>query len=196
MTGTVYRLPGSAVEDADQIEPAGSIWLQQPEETDRQYAALRAYLDQPAGRRSLARLGDTLAGRESTERVPAHGTLKLWSSRWSWVERARAYDAHQRRLADIARVHDAIETRSQVWRMARIGLARAFERLNEGNLTAAEAIRLLDVSARLALVTIGEPDSRVAFDVPADAVALGALLETDAAEALIHAARAMAAGGA
>jgi len=193
MTDNVTPLrTGFAVVDPDDIEPADAIWLQQPTEGDRPYAAFRHYLAQPAGRRSLAKLGDLLAGREGHERVPPHGTLKVWSAKNGWVVRARAFDAHQRRLADLERLHDAVETRKRVHQLASLGLAKAIERIREGGLTASEAIRLLDVSARLALVSIGEPDHRVAIEPAADQEALTALLGTDAAEALIVAAREIA----
>ncbi len=63
------------------------LWHQQPKETDVAFGAFLLYRDMPPNERSLVRVGSDY-GRHRT-------LIEGWSSRWFWVERARAYAAHQ-----------------------------------------------------------------------------------------------------
>ena len=62
-------------------------WQQQPRETDKAFRAFIAYRRLEAEERSLSRVVSELG--------KSRALIEGWSSRWSWVERARTWDNHQ-----------------------------------------------------------------------------------------------------
>jgi len=64
-------------------------WHRRPGESTRAYEALETYLHLGSGR-SIEKVA------QKCSKTPS--LCMRWSSRWSWVERARAYDQHQSRL--------------------------------------------------------------------------------------------------
>jgi hypothetical protein len=78
-------------------------WERQPGEPDRAFAAFCLYRDAGAADRSLDGVGRQVHGTRAGRKRGATGRVQHWSARWSWVARARAYDAHQDRLAREAR---------------------------------------------------------------------------------------------
>jgi CRP-like cAMP-binding protein len=71
--------------------PTTQPWDRQPRETEPAYEAFLAYRDLGSGR-SLAKVGAGLGKSEAL--------MERWSSRWGWVERARAYDVEVQRRSD------------------------------------------------------------------------------------------------
>jgi membrane peptidoglycan carboxypeptidase len=69
-------------------------WEQQPKEAANAYAAFKLY-HQLGPERSISRVRSEI-GEGSVEGLSVKSLrwLESWSSRWSWVERARAWDAH------------------------------------------------------------------------------------------------------
>jgi len=77
-------------------------WLQQPEESDRDYARFERYLLMGPVQRSVnaAWIAEqTEAGKPIPDRVNAPGKLYERARQWDWESRAAAWDAHQRELA-------------------------------------------------------------------------------------------------
>jgi hypothetical protein len=68
-------------------EPVQHPWQQLPGETDKAYQAFVVYRNLEPDERSLARVGSEL--------VKSRTLLSRWSAKWSWVERARAWDNYQ-----------------------------------------------------------------------------------------------------
>jgi hypothetical protein len=65
------------------------MWEQQPGETDTAYAAFKIYRDLPA-------IGENKRSMANVQSIVKHKTVRTiadWSSKYSWVERVRVYDA-------------------------------------------------------------------------------------------------------
>lgn len=165
----------------DRIEP----WVRQPGEGARPFAAFQMYRDQPRMERSVRRLAEAI-GRSRT-------IVGRWSSRWNWVARVAAWDAEQDRLVQAA---NAEERRAFAKRLAASGAlmeARGLGKVRtyldrvdrDGHpvelgpgqhfvdeLSIAEAVRLIEVGARLEGIGRGLPSlDRPAAPVPETFVA-------------------------
>jgi len=77
-------------------------WEQQPEETDKAYRAFRCYRNLEPEQRSITRV--------VSELNKSRTLIGRWSSRWSWVERAREWDAH----LDLRRLEHLIEAKKRM----------------------------------------------------------------------------------
>ena len=112
-------------------------WEQLPEETSRAYEAFRRFRD----------LGSARSLRQLEGKA---GTLRKWSLRFRWPERARAWDTEQYRLEDARRLDD-IRSMGQTHRqIARAMIAAGLRTLQEQPaLTPHQAARLLDIGTRL-----------------------------------------------
>lgn len=88
--------------------------------------------------------------------VPA-STVARWSTTHKWVTRARDWDDHSYRIADAARL-DALRDMHRNHQLAgRVALAKAvaaLQRIDVADISAAAAVRLLDVGARLERSTL------------------------------------------
>jgi hypothetical protein len=67
-------------------------WDRLPDETDKAYTAFRAYLDLGRGRSIDKAFHAAHMGNSKSKRSQPHWSA--WSSRFNWVDRARAYDKH------------------------------------------------------------------------------------------------------
>jgi hypothetical protein len=74
---------------------ASDPWSQQPDESAAAYEGFGLYRDAPPANRALRQVAATLG---KSERL-----IERWSSRWSWSERCRLFDAHLDR--EMRRVH-------------------------------------------------------------------------------------------
>ena len=74
------------------------LWDRQPGEPSKAYAALSFWLGLGL-ERSIVRAVKLIVGESATVRQIAarKRQFEKWSSRYGWVERARAYDAEQAR---------------------------------------------------------------------------------------------------
>ena len=86
------------------------MWDRRPDETEKSYSAFLAYIEMPVrdignpeNSRSLPNLTRKLG--YSAQAGKAASTLEDWSSKYNWVERARAYDSHNAQL--VVKVKDA-----------------------------------------------------------------------------------------
>ena len=82
--------------------PAQNPWQQLPGESIKAYQAFVVYRNLDPKERSLQRVGSEL--------VKSRQLLSRWSSKWSWVERAQAWDNFQ----EIKRLEKRIEEKKKM----------------------------------------------------------------------------------
>jgi HSP90 family molecular chaperone len=131
-------------------------WLRQANESAKAYEAAREYFELGANRSIEA------VSQKLSKSIP---TLKDWSRKYDWVERAKAYDAYQLELQEKAREKAAqveaekwekrrAEQREVEWNISRGLLHRASQILSQPLNTAryshADAARIADVAVKLA----------------------------------------------
>lgn len=156
-----------------------AIWDQQQGESAQAHEAARLYFGLGADR-SLEVVAQKLT--KSTT------IIKRWSTRWTWVERARAYDQHladieqERREQAVAAEADKwaarrAEQRDSDWALAqglKVTAAKLIQQvdperlksIDPDTLTAGEAAKLIDTSARL--VETAAKIARLAADMVTD----------------------------
>lgn len=143
-------------------ESAGAPWDPQPGESARAFQAFVAYRDLGPDR-SLTKAGEML-GKNTT-------TIGQWSSKFGWVERARAWDGHVVRLA--APKDAELQAKARA-RQAATGLTlqdkglAALAKRVPSKIKTQDAIRMVKVGAELerralGLDTADEPDGRLAI---------------------------------
>lgn len=117
-----------------ELEP----WERLPEETGRAYEAFRAFRDLGPTRR-LVDVPDTKLG-----------TVRGWSQRYRWQERARAWDGEAYRIEDARRLEARRQMDERHGGAARTLLDAGLRALSElGPLTPHQAARFVDLGARL-----------------------------------------------
>ena len=79
-------------------------WERRPDETSKAYEAFCVYRDMGTSR-SIAKVGAALG----KNRV----TLEQWSSKYSWVKRAAAWDSEKDRIARELQIQEIAETRKR-----------------------------------------------------------------------------------
>ena len=138
---------------------------QQPKESDKAYAAFRAYLDF-GPQRSLAAVAQKLAKSEQL--------MKRWSAKFTWLERVQAYAGHLamiereaieglavEKAVDWNKVHEPLRIAEWQRHKKLIALAdKAIARWekNEGRCGTLEGIaRILDLATKLGRLAAGLP---------------------------------------
>ena len=89
------------------------LWDQQPGESSKAYQAFRLYRDF-GPMRSMNAVWDVERARKQQHAGSTPQTWKRWSSRFSWVERAQAFDHHKERLEQEAydtQLHELLKRR-------------------------------------------------------------------------------------
>ena len=141
--------------DGDQSGALPKPWEKQLGETDRAYGAFQVYRDLAPLERSLFMAAEKIGYRMSKaqrERRQAPGHIKLWSVRWRWVSRARAWDreldrrnrqTQQQRYAEMAErhVHEAVFFQRK--------MLQRLSRLDPDELTPGQLVRWLDITTRI-----------------------------------------------
>jgi hypothetical protein len=133
-------------------------WEQQPRETMRGFAAFTVYRNL-GPRRTLRAAAKAFYGRTS---LALERQLDKWSSAFSWVERACAWDRHLDAEARQAMIEARIEMAERQAREARALQNKAMERLQElrlEELGAADVLRYFIEAARLERLALGEPEA-------------------------------------
>ncbi len=140
---------------ARDLDPDINPWDRQPWENEEAYAAFVAYRD-TEGRRGLFPPGPRPDDSWSEERAQEWRARRQWLKRnsaiGSWVVRCMEWDRHVARqdAEDLIRYRRSMNERHR--NIARAGLAKISQwivTLNPDSLKPSEAIRLLEVSARL-----------------------------------------------
>jgi hypothetical protein len=143
----------------DDTRPGGKTWDRLDGETDKAWSAFRLYLGLGRGRSLDGLAGALDPAKASRRKRAATGCLQSWSSRYRWVERARAYDLH---LADVAAEAEAEELRLDVSEAAarrreyRARAAKLAERLHQRLEATIEATPTPDPKQIRELVLAGE----------------------------------------
>jgi hypothetical protein len=98
-------------------------------------------------------------------RLPrASGTIRRWAQRWSWVERARAWDQETERLQQVEHLAAIQEMAQRHAKEALLMQNKAIERLRQlrpEELGARETLAFLVEAAKLERLARGEPTERV-----------------------------------
>lgn len=138
-------------------------WERQAGETEKAYLAFCQYRDTPQGERSVRQL----AAKAGVRSKVWHG----WSSKYSWVARAAAWDdwldSLRRRETEnavkrAARRH--IRLSRQLQELAGVELVKLADRSEKGDvpvMRARDIPRALDVSVKLERLAMGEATDRV-----------------------------------
>lgn len=133
----------------------------QPGESATAYEAFAVYRDMGA-ERSLERVSQTLP-----KNLP---TLKDWSKRHHWVERARSFDEETARRATTKSLDDHATVRARQARHARVFQAKAVQRMKkvsadgDDKLTPAEAIQAFKVGAQEERAALGIQTGKTVTD--------------------------------
>jgi len=137
-------------------------WHRQPGETAKAFHAFVLYRDMLPKERSLQKVRQKL-----TKTPPYLRYLKTWSSRFSWVARAQAYDDHLAEVKAEAQEHAIVEMTELQAREGRalqtVGMRRFVDEQGKvrigiaQGMKDADAIRAIDVGAKLERTARGEP---------------------------------------
>jgi len=136
--------------------PAQNPWQQLPGESIKAFRAFVVFRDLEPKERSLQRVSS-----ECTRSIPL---IKRWSAKWSWTERAQAWDNHQelKRLeARIAEKQKMDEQHLKIVRAMRSKIIDALTKMDSEDL--AKNIRVMrswiNDFIRLERLIMGEPES-------------------------------------
>lgn len=136
------------------LEVAGPVesvpWEPLAGESSKAYRAFASYLEL-GPRRSLRRLGETSAKVRQ---------LEVWSSKYNWVARARAFDAWRAREDRLDQVDAARRMRRAHAAVASTMILKGAERIREidsKRLSVREAALLVELGAKLERAARGEP---------------------------------------
>jgi len=144
-------------------------WERQPGEPPRAYAAFCIYRDLPPAERSVRAVAERLGIKGAAKgQVPGH--MLRWSTRWRWVERARAWDAELDRQAREARVLAVKEMQARHAAQARKLQEKALKRLEGMDLSEMgpmDVLRFIIEAAKLERLALGEPETVGAQEVRA-----------------------------
>ena len=83
--------------DVTQSE-AMSIWEQQPAESNKAFSGFLVYRNMTRSERSIQSASRVIYGWGSGRPIQTQGRIVEWSTKWNWVERAKAYDREQDRI--------------------------------------------------------------------------------------------------
>jgi hypothetical protein len=147
-----------------------ALWERQPGESAKAYAAFGLFRDL-GPRRSLDAASRRYhhPGPEAPPppggRLPrASGTMRRWAQRWSWVERARAWDQETERLQQAEQLAAIQEMAERHAKEALLMQNKAIERLRQlrpEELGARDTLAYLIEAAKLERLARGEPTERV-----------------------------------
>lgn len=147
-------------------------WLIQPGESLKAYTAFEVYLRLGAAR-TLERVRSEIGkGSVPAAAVPSQRWIEEWSSRWRWVERARAWDEHEAHLRSQARERKVIEAEERIKDLSPEVVELLFEiASNEGALDSARVAASRDLLDRAQVGKRKQEDKIVATGEVAQALA-------------------------
>lgn len=124
------------MQDTTPQTPTRNPWDRLDDETDKAFAAFCIYRDLGPSARSLRVVSDEVYGSiPAAKRQRASGQINKWSSQHRWVERAKAWDAEQDRLAQEAFLRENLERRRQIAKDAATIQRKALEAIESGSFT-------------------------------------------------------------
>lgn len=126
-------------------------WERQPEEGVKAYDAFIKYRDMPKAERSIREVAKGLD--------KSRNLIGRWSSKYSWVDRAAAWDAELDRKARDAQVEEIKEMRKKHVKIAEAMLvkaAKALARLPEDEINAMDISRMVDTASKLERISRGD----------------------------------------
>jgi hypothetical protein len=135
-------------------------WERYEQEPVRAYAAFCCYRDLGATR-SLDEVTRKLYPVRQEAKRALVGRIGEWSTRWSWVERARAWDDEMDRHNRESQMDMVREMNRRHVGEAKALQAKALEalkKLNAETMTAPEVLRFIVEAAKLERVAVGVPD--------------------------------------
>jgi hypothetical protein len=141
-------------------EPGPLPWERQAGEGEKAFQAFATYRDLGPGERSVTRVAKTLG---KGVRLPTR-----WSSRWLWVERARAFDAENDRLRLSRRRAQAEKEDEDEGVALNAAFARALAAVNSlqpKDLKGNQSIAALVEVVKMRRLRRGEPGERHRLDV-------------------------------
>jgi len=118
-------------------------WERQPNESQKAYEALYLYL-QMGENRSLHKV--------EAELHKSHTLIARWSSRWSWVQRAREYDEELRRQELSAKKAEIKKMQTRQMQTALLLQKKAVEALNKielDSIFAKDIVKFIEVGAKI-----------------------------------------------
>lgn len=124
-------------------------WDMRPDESAKAYQAFAVYRDMGVGR-TLEKLGQNLGKTKAA--------MEQWSVKHGWAERVRAFDAEAARRAAAKSLNDHAEVRARQAQLGRVLQAKGAERmakLDPLELAPAEAIRAVDMGAKIERDALG-----------------------------------------
>lgn len=140
-----------------------NTWDKQPGESRQAYEALEIFLALP-GDRCIEDVADRLSC--------SPGRVRVWATKWRWHDRARAWDSHLGEIATDAEIRERREMRDRQVKLgvmmqdlASYGLKELEEKMerNQLKLKPLDAVRLVEVGARLEKAARGEEGSTPAI---------------------------------
>jgi len=142
-------------------QPTMELWERQHGESAKAFGAFSAYRDTPARDRSIPRCVAAYYEGESKAKVQL---WQRWSSRWSWVKRADAWQDEQGRRARIAHLAEIEAMNRRHVEAAKALLAKALDALDAldaDDLEPGQIRQFVVDAARLERTAMGEPDQVV-----------------------------------
>ncbi len=129
------------------------LWERMPGESTKAYSVFCQYRDL-GPERSLEKLRQKLAKSRS------RATLTRWSSKYNWVERARAYDDYidkKKRAEHEKAILKMVERHAKLAMAFQQRIEERLKKINPEELGPADLVRWLDVATKLERLSRGEP---------------------------------------
>jgi hypothetical protein len=130
-------------------------WKRLPGESQKAFAAFVVYRDLAAEQRSLRRAAAEHYGVDIRHVGESRGKvvqIERWSSRWEWVERVRAWEAHIDRSRTESFAEEAAAMAERHARGAALFVSRAMDRLtaiDPSDLSVAQTATYFEVGVKL-----------------------------------------------
>lgn len=131
-------------------QPTIEPWERQAGETPKAFEAFAIYRDMGV-ERSLRKVGQRL-NKSVTQ-------IGEWSSKYDWVERCRAWDAEQDRIARQEQIKSIKAMRNRHAGMAKamiVKAGRALNRIPDSEIRASDISRMIEVASKLERISRGD----------------------------------------
>ncbi|HUM43488.1 MAG TPA: hypothetical protein PKI14_11125 [Fervidobacterium sp.] len=129
------------------------LWDRQPGESAKAYAAFCAYRDLGA-ERSLEKV------RHLLDKPRTKKWLGVWSAKYNWVERAKAYDDYiekKKRAEKEKAIMEMVERHAKLAMAFEQRVAQRLQSVDPEELTPNDLARWLEIATRLERLSRGEP---------------------------------------